>query len=68
MQLDESPLLQLAQKGPEAGNAQLRFERAGLLVGEGLGVMDGEGVTVWLEGGTHRVMATLFAIVVEEGH
>ena len=61
------PLLHLAQKGLETGDAQLGLERSGLWIGKRLDVVDGEVMTIRLEGGTHGGMAVVAAIL-EDGH
>lgn len=66
LQSYESPLLQLAQKGLEAVDAQLVLERSGLWIRKGLGVVDCEGMAIWLEGGTVTVAAA--ATILEDGH
>ena len=67
LQSYESPLLELAQKGLEAVDAQLGLERSGLWIGKCLDVVDGEVMTIRLEGGTHGGMAVVAAIL-EDGH
>ena len=62
LQSYESPLLQLAQKGLEAVDAQLGLERSGLWIGKRLDVVDGEVMTIRLEGGTP------VAAIIEDGH
>ena len=51
---DEAPLLQLAQEGPEAGEAQPRLHGTGGRVAEVPDVVDGEGPAVGKEGGAGR--------------
>ena len=67
LQSYESPLLELAQKGLEAVDAQLGLERSGLWIGKCLDVVDGEVMTIWLERDTHGVMGVVAAIL-EDGH
>ena len=67
LQSYKSPLLELAQKGLEAVDAQLGLERSGLWIGKRLDVVDGEVMTIRLEGGTHGVMGVVAAIL-EDGH
>ena len=53
---DEAPLIQLAQEGPEAGDAQPRLHGTARRVAEGPDVVDGEGPVIRKEGGAGRVI------------